>query len=59
MALRPAWYRGRHRTLLGEKDINIAYMPLGCRSPRGEAIMVLALDEAIPEIVSGDLEYAV
>lgn len=40
---------GRIGTLLGEQDINIAYMHLGRRTPRGEAIMVLALDEAIPE----------
>lgn len=36
-------------TLLGENDINIAYMHVGRRSPRGEAIMVLGLDEPIPE----------
>ena len=36
-------------TMLGENDVNIAYMHVGRRSPRGEAIMVLGLDEAIPE----------
>jgi D-3-phosphoglycerate dehydrogenase len=46
---------GRIGTLLGEKDINIAYMHLGRRSPRGEAIMVLALDEAIPESLFPDI----
>lgn len=40
---------GRIGTLLGENDINIASMHLGRRAPRGEAIMVLCLDEAIPE----------
>lgn len=40
---------GRIGTFLGENDINIAYMHVGRRSPRGEAIMVLALDEPIPE----------
>lgn len=39
---------GRIGTLLGENDINIAYMHVGRRTPRGEAIMVLALDEPIP-----------
>lgn len=36
-------------TLLGENDVNIAYMHVGRRSPRGEAIMVLGLDESIPD----------
>lgn len=36
-------------TLLGENDVNIAYMHVGRRSPRGEAIMVLGLDEPIAE----------
>lgn len=40
---------GRIGALLGENDINIAFMHLGRRSPRGEAIMVLGLDEAIPD----------
>lgn len=40
---------GAMGTLLGENDINIAYMHVGRRSPRGEAIMVLGLDEPIPE----------
>lgn len=40
---------GRIGTLLGQNDINIAYMHLGRRSPRGEAIMVLSLDEPLPE----------
>jgi D-3-phosphoglycerate dehydrogenase len=40
---------GRIGTFLGENDINIAYMHVGRRAPRGEAIMVLALDEPIPE----------
>lgn len=46
---------GRIGTLLGENDINIAYMHLGRRSPRGEAIMVLALDEPIPESLFPDI----
>ncbi|MEA3337993.1 MAG: phosphoglycerate dehydrogenase [Chloroflexota bacterium] len=40
---------GRIGTILGENDINIAFMHVGRRSPRGEAIMVLGLDDPIPE----------
>lgn len=40
---------GHIGTLLGKNDINIAYMHVGRKAPRGEAIMVLALDEPIPE----------
>lgn len=46
---------GRIGALLGENDINIAFMHLGRRSPRGEAIMVLGLDEAIPDRLFPDL----
>lgn len=35
-------------TLLGQNDINIAFMHVGRRSPRGEAIMVLNTDEPVP-----------
>ena len=36
-------------TLLGQSDINIAFMHVGRRNPRGEAIMVLNTDEPVPE----------
>ncbi len=36
-------------TLLGENDINIAFMHVGRRSPRGKAIMVINTDEPVPE----------
>lgn len=39
---------GRLGTLLGANDINIAFMHVGRRTPRGEAIMVLGLDERVP-----------
>ncbi len=39
---------GRLGTLLGANDINIAFMHVGRREPRGEAIMVLGLDERVP-----------
>ncbi len=40
---------GRLGTLLGENDINIAFMHVGRRTPRGKAIMVLGLDEPVPD----------
>ena len=40
---------GKVGTLLGQNDINIAYMQLGRKSYRGEALMVLGVDEEIPE----------
>ncbi len=40
---------GEIGTLLGQNDINIAFMHVGRRSARGEAIMVLHTDEPIPE----------
>ncbi len=39
---------GRIGTLLGMRDINIAFMHVGRKTPRGEAIMVLGVDEPIP-----------
>jgi len=35
--------------ITGDADINISYMHLGRLQPRGQALMVLALDEALPE----------
>lgn len=35
--------------ITGDANINISYMHLGRLRPRGEALMVLALDEALPE----------
>jgi len=34
----------------GDADINISYMHLSRLKPRGEALMILALDEPLPEI---------
>ncbi len=36
-------------TLLGASDINISFMQVGRHQPRGKAIMVLGLDEAVNE----------
>jgi hypothetical protein len=50
-----SWHRdkpgviGALGTLLGENDINIAFMHVGRLSPRGVAIIVLKTDEPIPE----------
>jgi D-3-phosphoglycerate dehydrogenase len=35
--------------ITGDANINISYMHLGRLKPRGQALMVLALDEALPE----------
>lgn len=42
---------GEVGTLLGQNDINIAYMQLGRKAFRGEALMVLGIDEEIPESI--------
>jgi D-3-phosphoglycerate dehydrogenase len=39
---------GRVGTLLGEADVNIAFMQVGRETPRGEAIMILGLDDTVP-----------
>ncbi|HEY1012180.1 MAG TPA: phosphoglycerate dehydrogenase [Herpetosiphonaceae bacterium] len=39
---------GRVGMLLGEADINISSMHVGRQSPRGDAMMVLTLDEPVP-----------
>jgi D-3-phosphoglycerate dehydrogenase / 2-oxoglutarate reductase len=36
-------------TLLGNRDVNISFMQVGRLNPRGEALMVLGLDEPISE----------
>ena len=38
-------------TLTGNHDINIAFMAVGRKAPRGKAMMVLGLDDPIPEEV--------
>ena len=35
--------------ITGDANINVSYMHLGRLKPRGEALMVLALDEPLPE----------
>jgi D-3-phosphoglycerate dehydrogenase len=38
-------------TLLGEADINISSMQVGRKTPRGEALMLLSVDEPVPAAV--------
>lgn len=40
---------GRVGTLLGQHDINIAAMQVGRAGPRGEAVMVLQVDDFVPD----------
>jgi D-3-phosphoglycerate dehydrogenase len=42
---------GRVGTLLGEADINISSMQVGRRTKRGQALMLLSVDEPVPPAV--------
>jgi L-serine deaminase len=42
---------GKVGTLLGQADVNISAMQVGRRERRGEAIMVLAVDEPVEPAV--------
>ena len=42
---------GRVGTVLGENDVNISSMQVGRRNPRGEALMILTLDDPVPAAV--------
>ncbi len=39
---------GRFGTILGEHDVNIASMQVGRDAPRGNAMMILAVDDRVP-----------
>src|SRR5919204_529396 len=39
---------GKVGTLLGEADINISSMQVGRQAPRGQALMLLSVDEPVP-----------
>jgi D-3-phosphoglycerate dehydrogenase len=43
---------GRIGLILGDSDVNISAMHLGRSAPRGDALMILALDDAVPEQVA-------
>jgi len=40
---------GKVGTILGNADVNIAYMQVGRDHPRGRAVMVLGLDDPVPD----------
>ena len=42
---------GRVGTLLGEHDVNISSMQVGRLHPRGDALMILTVDDAVPDAV--------
>ena len=42
---------GRVGTLLGQHDVNISSMQVGRLHPRGEALMILTLDDPVPDEV--------
>jgi D-3-phosphoglycerate dehydrogenase len=42
-------------TLTGSHDINIAFMAVGRQAPRGKAMMVVGLDDPIPEPVMQEI----
>ncbi len=44
-------------TLLGRSNINIASMQVGRDRPRGDAVMILAVDEAVPEPLRAELKH--
>ena len=43
-------------TLLGQADVNISSMHVGRLSPRGEAMMVLTVDEPVPADAVAQIE---
>jgi D-3-phosphoglycerate dehydrogenase len=45
-------------TLLGQADINISSMQVGRRTPRGEALMLLSVDEPVPPEVVERIRHA-
>ena len=46
---------GKVGTRLGENDVNISYMQVGRHGPRTKAIMILGIDEAVPEELLAEL----
>jgi D-3-phosphoglycerate dehydrogenase len=49
---------GRVGTILGQSDVNISSMQVGRLHPRGEALMILTLDDPVPdEVLARILEF--
>jgi D-3-phosphoglycerate dehydrogenase / 2-oxoglutarate reductase len=46
---------GRIGTLLGERNINIASMQVGRDRPRGDAVMILSVDDPVPESIQAEI----
>ncbi|MFZ3208809.1 MAG: phosphoglycerate dehydrogenase [Geobacteraceae bacterium] len=49
---------GRVGTIMGRHDINIAAMNLGRREKKGEAMVILSLDSAVPPVVIEEIRQA-
>src|SRR5690242_21329896 len=49
---------GKIGTILGQHDINIASMNLGRREKKGEAMVILSLDSAVPADVVEKVKVA-
>jgi D-3-phosphoglycerate dehydrogenase len=47
---------GRIGLMLGEADVNISAMHLGRNTPRGDALMILALDDPVPANVAHQIK---
>ena len=50
---------GKFGTILGKNGINIAAMSVGRREKRGQAVVILSLDEPVPDSVTAQIEKAV
>ena len=46
---------GRIGLMLGQADVNISAMHLGRSAPRADALMILALDEEVPDAVADEI----
>ena len=46
---------GKIGTLLGERNINIASMQVGRDRPRGDAVMILSVDDPVPENIRAEI----
>ena len=49
---------GKIGTIMGQHDINIASMNLGRREKKGEAMVILSLDSAVPDNVVAEIKSA-
>jgi D-3-phosphoglycerate dehydrogenase len=49
---------GKIGTVLGQHDINIAFMNLGRREKKGEAMVILSVDSPVPPAVVSELQTA-